>query len=154
VLVGKDRDQRRTVPQRAPPLANGGRGHVALRQKIAPQTVANLARVNAIVLLFRRRNSPQHQRMRYLQRGGTWLQVMVDPPGENRGFHRCSPRLGQCFHPMVQIQTRGGDRAFGVNHATAILNAKTARPLVNIQPDVIHGLHGGASLVSLNQLGR
>jgi hypothetical protein len=27
-------------------------------------------------------------------------------------------------------------------------------PLVNIQPDVIHSLHGGASLLSLNQLGR
>jgi hypothetical protein len=41
-----------------------------------------------------------------------------------------------------------------VNRATAILHAVADRPLVNIQPDVIHSLHGGASLVSLNQLGR
>src|SRR6266852_4252027 len=63
-------DQQVAVPQRSSPFANGRRGHVALRQKIAPQAVANLAGINAIVLLFRRRNGPQHQRMRYLQRGG------------------------------------------------------------------------------------
>jgi hypothetical protein len=40
----------------------------------------------------------------------------------------------------------------GVNPAIAILHAIADRPLVNIQPDVIHNLSGGASLVSLNQL--
>ena len=58
-------DQQVAIAQRAPPFANGSRGHVALRQKIAAQAVANLVRVNAIVFLFRRRNGPQHQRMRY-----------------------------------------------------------------------------------------
>jgi hypothetical protein len=37
------------------------------------------------------------------------------------------------------------NRAFGVSRATAILHAVADRPLVNIQPDVIHSLHGGAS---------
>jgi hypothetical protein len=32
-----------------------------------------------------------------------------------------------------------------VNLATAILHAIADRPLLNIQPDVIHILHGGAS---------
>src|SRR5712692_1901311 len=73
------------------------------------------------------------------------LQVIVDPPGKNRGFHRRTPRLRQCFHPTVQVKACGGNRTFGVNRATAILHAVADRPLVNIQPDVIHSLHGGAS---------
>ena len=51
-------------------------------------------------------------------------------------------------------KTCGGDRTFGVNRATAVLHAVADRPLVNIRSDVIHILHGGASLASLNQLGR
>jgi hypothetical protein len=35
-----------------------------------------------------------------------------------------------------------------------ILHALADRPLVHIQSDVIHRLHGGASLVSLNQRAR
>jgi hypothetical protein len=38
-----------------------------------------------------------------------------------------------------------------VNRATAIFHALADRPPVNIQPDVIHSLHGGASSVSPNQ---
>jgi len=76
--------------------------HVALRQKIAAQAIANLARINAIVLLFRRRDGWQHQRMRYLQRRSMWLQMIVDPAGKNSGLcterdrHESSPRLASC----------------------------------------------------------
>src|SRR5258706_357622 len=42
-------------------------------------------------------------------------------------------------------------RSFGVHLATAVLHAITDLPLVNIQSDVIHRFHGGASLVFLNQ---
>jgi hypothetical protein len=35
------------------------------------------------------------------------------------------PRLRQCFDPAVQVKTSGGNRAFGVNRATAILHAVT-----------------------------
>src|SRR5215470_2996406 len=80
-----------------------------------------------------------------------WLQMIVDPPGENRGFHRCRPRRRQCFHPAVQIEAGGGNRSFAVNRATAILYAVADRPLVHIQSNVIHRFHGGASLVFLNQ---
>ena len=38
-----------------------------------------------------------------------------------------------------------------MNRATAIFHAVAVGPLVNIQSDVIHNLHGRASLVSLNQ---
>ena len=47
---------------------------------------------------------------------------------------------------MVQVETRVTIRTFGVNRATAILYAIADGPLVNI-PDVIHSLHGGASLM-------
>src|SRR5258706_4351180 len=59
--------------------------------------------------------------------------------------------MGQFFHLMVQVHSRGGKRSFGVDLATAVLHAIADLPLVNIQSDVIHRFHGGASLVFLNQ---
>jgi hypothetical protein len=50
---------------------------------------------------------------------------------------------------VVQLQTCGGNRSLGVNPAAAVLHAVADLPLVNIQADVIHRLHGGASLVFL-----
>jgi hypothetical protein len=52
---------------------------------------------------------------------------------------------------MVQVKTCGGKRSFGVYLAAAVLHAVADLSLVNIQADVIHRLHGGASLVFLNQ---
>jgi CRISPR-associated endonuclease Cas1 len=40
------------LSETASPLADGGRGHIALRQKIAAQTITNLAGVDAVALLF------------------------------------------------------------------------------------------------------
>src|SRR5260370_14797235 len=79
------------------------------------------------------------------------LEVIVDPAGEHGRFHRRAPRLWQRFHPQVQVKACGGKRSFGDNLATAVLHAVADLPLVNIQSDVIHRFHGGASLVSLNQ---
>src|SRR5271157_5559686 len=79
------------------------------------------------------------------------LEVIVDPPGEHGRFHRRAPRLWQRFHPQVQVNACGGKRSFGENPATAVLHAVGDLPLVNIQSDVIHRFHGGASLVFLNQ---
>jgi hypothetical protein len=45
-------------------------------------------------------------------------------------------------YPMVQVQACGGERAFGVDHVTAVLHAVADRPLVNIQSDVIRRLRG------------
>src|SRR5450432_4552741 len=89
--------------------------------------------------------------MRYLQGGSMWLEVIVDPAREHGGFHRRAPRLRKCFHPVVQVKACGGKRSFGVDLATAVLHAVADLPLVNIQSDVIHRFHGGASLASLNQ---
>src|SRR5260370_22601022 len=73
--------------------------------------------------------------------------MIVDPAGEEGGFHGRRPRLRKCLHPSIQIKSRGGNRAFGVDAATAILHAIAHGFLVNIEPDVIHTLHRGASLV-------
>src|ERR1700723_2652214 len=89
--------------------------------------------------------------MRHLQHGRMWLEMIVDPAREHRRFHRCAPRLRQRAHPVIQVQTSRGNRTLGVNPAAAVLHAVADLPLVNIQADVIHRLHGGASLVSLNQ---
>src|SRR6202795_3637581 len=46
-----------------------------------------------------------------------------------------------------QVASRSGYRTFRVNVATSILYTVADLFLVNIQSDVIHSLHGGASLV-------
>src|SRR6266446_4899939 len=73
------------------------------------------------------------------------LEVIVNPAREHGRFHRRAPRLWQRFHPQVQVKACGGKRSFGENLATAILHAVADLPLVNIQSDVIHRFHGGAS---------
>jgi hypothetical protein len=35
--------------------------HIAFRQKITAQTIADLVRIDAIIFLFRGGNGPQHQ---------------------------------------------------------------------------------------------
>src|SRR2546425_11444943 len=57
-------------------------------------------------------------------------------------------RSRKFFHPAVQIKACGRNRAFCVDTAAAILYAVADHFLVNIEPDVIHTLHGGASVVS------
>src|SRR6266404_8166991 len=75
------------------------------------------------------------------------LEVIVNPAREHGRFHRRAPRLRQRFHPTVQVQARGGQRSFRMDFATTVLHAVTDLSLVNIQPDIIHRFHGGASLV-------
>src|SRR5258707_3397037 len=58
---------------------------------------------------------------------------------------------GSVFIQRSRSIACGGKRSFGVDLATAVLHAVTYLLLVNIQSDVIHKFHGGASLVSLNQ---
>src|SRR6266853_5964189 len=78
---------------------------------------------------------------------GMRLEMIVDPSREDGCFHSHCPWLGKRLHPQVQSQSRGGYRAFCVDTATAVLHAVVDRFLVNIQTDVVHSLHGGASLV-------
>jgi hypothetical protein len=52
--------------QRSPPFSDLARGHVGLREKIAPQTIGEFAGIHAIILLLGRRNLSQHERMCYL----------------------------------------------------------------------------------------
>src|SRR6516165_10943204 len=83
--------------------------------------------------------------MGYFQPCGMRLQVIVDPTGEDGRFHRRGPRLWQSVHPLIEVEAYGGNRTFGVNRATHVLHAVADRSLVQIQSDVIHRLHGGAS---------
>src|SRR5260370_22606361 len=85
--------------------------------------------------------------MRHLHCCGMRLEMIVDPSREDGRFHGHCPRLGKRLHPHVQSQSRGGYRTFSVDTATAVLHAVADRLLVNIQTDVVHSLHGGASLV-------
>src|SRR6266481_1575205 len=89
--------------------------------------------------------------MRHLQGCCMWLQMIVDPTGEDGGFHRRCPRLRKHLHPSVQIPSCGGNGTFGVNVAASILHTVADRFLVNIQSEVIHTLHGEPPWLSLNQ---
>src|SRR5882724_2389913 len=75
------------------------------------------------------------------------LEMIVDPSRENGRFHGHRPRPWKRLHPHIQSQSRGGYRTFCVDTATAVFHAVADRFLVNIQTDVVHSLHGGASLV-------
>src|ERR1700751_2110726 len=68
--------QQVAIPQRAAPLANRGRGRVALRLRIAAQAATNLVGVPAIDLLFRWGYGPQHQRVCHLQRSSASSEVI------------------------------------------------------------------------------
>src|SRR6266446_2806476 len=85
--------------------------------------------------------------MCHLHGCGMRLEMIVDPSREDGRFHGHRPWLGKCFHPQVQRQSCGGYRTCCVDTATAVLHAVADRFLVNIQTDVVHSLHGGASLV-------
>src|SRR5258708_37143429 len=94
----------------------------------------------------------------------------VERPRPSRVLLPPAPQAGACAIPATTAfqrladysrpprELRGSPKrrrgSVSVNHAITILHAVADRPLVNIQSDVIHSLHGGASLVSLNQLGR
>src|ERR1700757_17429 len=76
--------------------------------------------------------------MRYFHRRRVRLQVIVNPTGEDRRFHGCRPRLGQRFHPDIEVSARCGHFALLANLAAPILDAETDALLVYIQSDVIH----------------
>src|SRR6266436_8009859 len=85
--------------------------------------------------------------MRHLHCCRMRLEMIVDPSREDGRFHSRRPRPWKRLHPHVQSQSRGGYRTFCVDTSTAVLHAVVDRFLVNIQTDVVHSLHGGASLV-------
>src|SRR5882724_3400960 len=85
--------------------------------------------------------------MRHLHCCCMRLEMIVDPSREDGRLHGHCPRPGKRLHPQVQSQSRGGYRTFCIDTATAVLHAVADRFLVNIQTDVVHSLHGGASLV-------
>src|SRR5580700_5410380 len=129
------------VAQDSASIPNLGRCHVAFRQEVTAQAVGNLAGINPIILLFRRRDGTQHQRMRHFYLGRVWQQMIIDPAREDSRFHRYAPRLRKSLHPAVQFASRCPDLAFLQHLPARILDAIANRFLVNIQADVIHTLH-------------
>jgi hypothetical protein len=65
-------------------------------------------------------------------------------------FVRCASAymwIASITSPAIQIVPCGGNRSFRVKLATHIFHAVANLLLVNVQSDVLHGFHGGASLV-------
>ena len=58
--------------------------------------------------------------------------MIVNPAGENRGFHRHGPGLRKRVHPVVQFPARRPNLASLVNLTARILDAVADRFLVNI----------------------
>ena len=66
--------------------------------------------------------------------------LIVDPAGENRGFHGHRPWLWKSLDPAIQFASRCSHLAFLMDLPARILDAVADRLLVNIQPDVIHNV--------------
>ena len=130
--------QQVAVAQGSTSIANRCGCHVAFWQKVAAQTVGDLAGIDPIVFLLGRGDGTQHQWMRYFHLLSMRRQMIVDPAGENRCFHCHRPRLRKCLHPVVQFPSRCPNLAFVVNLTAGILDTVADRLLANIQPDVIH----------------
>ena len=111
---------------------------VTLWQKIAAQTVSDVARINLIVLLLGCCNLMQQQRVSYLDLLCMGEEVVVDPASEDRRFHRYHPWLRQSPHLAVQLSPSRSKLAFLLDLPTDILHAVADRLLVYIQSDVIH----------------
>src|SRR5579862_4447348 len=126
------------VAQNPPPVADRPRRHVALGQEVAPEAVGDLAGIDAIVLLFGRRDGPQHQRVRHFYGCGMRQQMVIDPPAEHRCFHRDGARLRKRSHPSVQLAPARADFAFLMHTTSRVLHAIADRLLVYVQPDVVH----------------
>src|ERR1700737_4527816 len=80
--------QQMPVPQGTPSIPYLCVHHVALREEVASQTVADLAGIDLIVLLLGGCNRSQHQRVSHLDLGSVRKQMIVDPAGEDRCLHR------------------------------------------------------------------
>jgi hypothetical protein len=105
---------------------------VAFRQEVAAQAVGDLAGVDPIDLLLGRSDGAQHQRMRHLHLRRVRKQMIVDPAGENRCFHRHGPGLRKRLHPAVQFPAGCPNLAFPVNLPGRILDTVADRLLEDI----------------------
>src|SRR5579863_4922617 len=119
------------VAQNPPPVPDRSRRHVALGQEVASEAVGDLAGIDAIVLLFGRRDGPQHQRVRHFYGCGMRQQMVIDPPAEHRCFHRDGARLRKRSHPSVQLAPARADFAFLMHTTSRVLHAITDRLLRN-----------------------
>src|SRR5271163_585685 len=124
---------------------------MALGQEVASQAVANLACIDAVVLLLGCRDRPQHQRMRHLHSRCMGQQVIVDPACEHRRFHGHGPRCWQGLHPLVELNPGRRNGAFRMHLAAYVLHAIADRLLVDVQPDEVHTGHEEPPWMSLNQ---
>ena len=104
---------------------------MALRQEIASQAVGNLAGIDRVVLLFGRRDGPQHQRMSHLNRAGVRQQMVINPAAEDRRLHGDGRRLWQGFDPRVQLAPGRPDPAFLMHTTSCVLHAVADRLLRN-----------------------
>jgi hypothetical protein len=105
---------------------------VALRQEVTAQALGDLAGIDPIVLLLGRSDGAQHQGMRYLHLLSMGEEMIVNPAGKNRGFHRDRLRLRKRLHPAVEFAARCPNLALSVNLTARILDAVADRLLVNI----------------------
>jgi hypothetical protein len=124
--------QQASIAQRSPPLANLERVHVALGQEVAAQAIGDLSGVDAIIFLLGGGDRLQHHGMRYFHCCSVRFQVIVDPAGKDRRFHRRRPRLRKRFHPVIEVSACCRHFALLVNLSNRIFDAETDALLVDI----------------------
>ena len=66
------------------------------------------------------------------------FQMIIDPAGEDRSFHRHCPGLWQSLDPLIRLPTRCPDLTFLADAAAHIFDTIADGLLVHIESDVIH----------------
>src|SRR3954447_14185580 len=116
---------------------------MALGKEVTTETVRDLAGINFVVLL-RGCDRAQHHWMRHLHLCSMRKQMIVDPAGEDRRFHRYRPGRWKSFHPAIQVRACCRNRALLLDPAAYVLYAVADRLLVNVEPDVLHICRGAS----------
>src|SRR6476660_4154527 len=79
--------------------------------------------------------------MRYFHRRPARFQMVINPPGEQRGLHAGHPWLWQLLHPLVQRLTGRRNRDFLDNRAICPAHTAADALFVDVQANVIHSVH-------------
>jgi hypothetical protein len=104
---------------------------VALGQKITPETVGDLAGIDAIVLPLGCRIARSISGCATFTLLGAGKQMIINLAGEDRRFHGDHARLRQRPDPSVQLAPGRADLAFSVYTTSRVLDAIADRLLRN-----------------------
>jgi len=98
-------------------------GHVGLGEPVAAKRVCEFFGVEAVVLFLARADGAQHVAVTHFKVIGVGPQEVINPAGEQRGFHGYGPGAGQAVSEAVQVFARGVDGSVVQHGSVRLLHA-------------------------------